>query len=220
MTLADALGTSSTISGIFPVIAALFNYKNLDKVLKITALFFLISTFFDWTLEMTKRFSTLGMSNNLPFVHAYVVISILFYAAIYYHAFSNKLLKKGAIVLSAAACLLVLLNSIFVEGIWEYPSTSSTVLSVLLICFSLAYFYQLLNRQEFIHIEKLGFFWINSGVLFYFSLNVFLFMLLRQLIHTHQQDLFMINIITNIIANIIFTVGLLCKPQKVTSYQY
>jgi len=93
---------------------------------------------------------------------------------------------------------------------------SNTVLGVLVIFFSLAYFYQLLNRQEFIHIEKQGLFWINAGVLFYYSINLFLFMLLRKIIAAHLEDYFMIHIVTNIIANILFTVGLLCKPQKTT----
>jgi hypothetical protein len=31
-----------------------------------------------------------------------------------------------------------------------------------------------------------------------------------------QEDYYMINLITNIIANILYSVGLLCKPQKTT----
>jgi len=87
---------------------------------------------------------------------------------------------------------------------------------VLLICFSLAYFFQLLSRQEFVHIEKQGLFWINAGVLFYFSINIFLFMLFKRMITAHQEGYYMINNITNIIANILYSVGLLCKPQKTT----
>jgi len=213
MSVAYALNISSSVSGIFPVVAALYNYRHLDKILKIAALFFLVSSLFDWVLEFTKMVA----NNNLPAIHLFIVISILFFAAIYYYAFFNPFLKKIVIILAVIALLIVIFNSVFIEGIWEYPSMSNTVLGVLLIFFSLAYFYQLLNRQEFIHIEKQGLFWINAGVLFYFSINIFLFMLLRKIIAAHQQeDYYMIHIITNIIANVLYSVGLLCKPQKTT----
>ena len=111
---------------------------------------------------------------------------------------------------------------IFIEGINDYPSLSNTVLSILVTCFSLLYFYQLLTRQEFVHIEKQGLFWINAGMLFYFAINIFLFMLFKRILSEHQESLYMINNITNTIANVLFTVGLLCKPQnqKATSYRY
>jgi hypothetical protein len=214
MSAAYALNISSTISGVFPVVAALFNYKHLNKVLKIASAFFVVSVLFDVALELTK---TMTLGNNLPVIHLFVVISILFFTAIYYHAFFRPAVKKTIVIVGAAALLIVIFNAIFIEGIWDYPSISNTVLSVLLIIFSLAYFYQLLNRQEFIHIEKQGLFWINAGVLFYYSINIFLFMIFRQLVLVHQQeDYYLINNVTNIIANLLFSVGLLCKPQRTT----
>jgi hypothetical protein len=217
MSVAYILSNASVASGIFPVLAALYNYKHLDKVLKIAAAFFIISFLCDLIQLITV---IIGVRNNVPIIHLFIVLSILFWGAIYYHAFFKPFLKKIIIILSATALLIVTINIIFIEGIWEYPSISNTVLSVLLIFFSLAYFYELLNRQEFIHIEKQGLFWINAGVIFYFSLNIFLFMLFNRIISVHQQDYYMIHNIVNIIANILFSVGLLCKPQKTTLYQY
>ncbi len=211
MSTAAALDVFSTASGILPVIAALVNYKQLDKTLKIAALFFLISLLVDLLAALTTQ---LQVTNNMPLIHLFTVISILFFTAIYYNAFFRPLLKKVILVLSGFAMLIVIFNLAFIEGIWEYPSISITVLSVLLIFFSLAYFYELLNRQEFIHIEKLGIFWINAGVLLYFAINIFLFMLYKQFSDEHKKDIYMIHNTTNIIANVIYTVGLLCKPQK------
>ncbi|SHN25813.1 hypothetical protein [Mucilaginibacter sp. OK098] len=204
------LNIFSTVSGILPVIAALYNYRYLDRVLKIAAVFFIVSVLFDFVLQVTKP---MVVTNNFPLLHLFILISILFFTAIYYHAFIKIAIKKTIIILGLATFLISIINLIFVEDIWEYPSIANTILSVLLICFSLAYFYQLLNRQEFIHIEKQGLFWINAGVLFYFAINTFLFMLFKQLLDTHQEGYYMINNVTNIIANILFTVGLLCKPQ-------
>lgn len=210
MTAASFLNIFSIISGCLPVIAALYNYKNLDKVLRIAAAFFLVSFLVDLGLFLTMQ---LVERNNYPILRIFILVSMLFFTAIYYYAFIKTTLQKTIIILGLTAFLISIFNLFFVEGIWEYPSIANTILSVLLICFSLAYFYQLLNRQEFIHIEKQGLFWINAGVLFYYAINTFLFMLFKQLLNTHQEGYYMINNVTNIIANILFTVGLLCKPQ-------
>jgi hypothetical protein len=213
MPAASILDFSSTYSGVLPVLAALYNYKNLDKVLKIAGVFFLVAFLIDVILELM---TTMGVANNMPLIHLFIVINILFFTAIYYYAFFKPSVKKAIIGLAGLALLIVAFNVIFAEGIWEYPSLSITVLSILLICFSLAYFYQLLNRQEFIHIEKQGLFWINSAVLFYFAINIFLFMLFKQFSPDEKQEYYMIHSTSNIIANILYTVGLLCKPQKTT----
>lgn len=216
MSVAYALNVTSSVSGLFPVFAALYNYRHLDKVLKIVAVFFLVSAVFDGVLELTK---IMNVYNSLPLIHLFIAISILFFAAIYYHAFFKPVVKKSILILAAVALLIVIFNSIFIEGIWDYPSISNTVLCVLLIFFSLAYFYELLNRQEFVHIEKQGLFWINAGVLFYYAINIFLFMLFERIMHARKEDYedyYMIHIVTNIIANVLYSVGLLCKPQRTT----
>ena len=219
MSVASGLVILSTVSGFLPVLAALINYKNLDKVLKIAAIYFLASVVSDLVQQVMK---SAGIPNNWPVIHIYIAISILLLGAMYIYAFFNPLLKKAIFIMAALTLAFGIANMIFMEGILDYPSMSNTLLSIMVICFSLIYFYQLLTRQEFVHIEKQGLFWINAGMLFYFAINIFLFMLFKRILHEHQEGFYMINNITNIIANILFTVGLLCKPQnqKVTSYQY
>jgi hypothetical protein len=110
----------------------------------------------------------------------------------------------------------IICDAIFIENIWTYPSISNTVVCLLLVILSLTYFYQLLTRQEFLHIDKQGLFWINSGVLFYYSINIFLFMLYNKMSISVRNDYYVIQYGTSIIANLLYSVGLLCKPQKTT----
>ncbi len=217
MSVASSLVILSMASGYLPVLAALINYKNLDKALKIAALYFLVSVASDMTLQAMM---SMGLPSNWPVIHIYIAISVILLGAMYFYAFFNPILKKAILVMTAIALAFTIANMILIEGIRDYPSLSNTVLSIMIICFSLLYFYQLLTRQEFVHIEKQALFWINAGMLFYFAINIFLFMLFKRIIHEHQEGFYMINNITNIIANILFTVGLFCKPQKVTSYRY
>ena len=203
----------SIISDLFPVLAAFYYYKRLDLVLKIAAAFFVVSALSD---GLQTVFMYAGIGNSNPVIHIYIIASIFLFGAIYFHAFFNPLTKKAVVLCSAIAVIIVLFNIFFNGGLLEYPSISNTVLSLLLILFSLLYFYQLLNRQEFIHIEKQALFWINASVLFYYSVTIFLFMLYKKLSIEQIGQYYIINSITNIIANILFTIALLCKPQKTT----
>jgi hypothetical protein len=210
MTIDTILAIISGTSGFFPVLAALYNYKHFDKTLKIAALFFLVASLFDpimWLLNYS------GNKNNMPMIHLNILVSLFFFTLIYYNLFLNLVLKKFTIVLTAITFIIILCYN---RNIYNYPSVSNTALSVQMIVLSLIYFYQLLNPLKFIDIEKQGLFWINAGVLFYSCVNIFLFMILTQIPEDDRPNYYIINSITNIIANILFSAGLLCKPQKTT----
>lgn len=202
----------SLFSAILPIAAAWYNFRNLDKVLKIVAFFFLISGLFDLGLVLLS--SCFHVRNTAFMVHVFIWISIVFFARIYYVAFSKTLFKQVCLVLSVVTGIAVLGNAVWGEGIMVYPSFSNTVEGIMLIILSLLYFYQLFDRQEFVYIEKQGLFWINAGVLVYFAINIFLFMLINRLHPAHIKNFWVIHSIINTIANILYATGLLCKPQK------
>ncbi|MFI5160211.1 MAG: hypothetical protein ACHQHN_02995 [Sphingobacteriales bacterium] len=200
----------SSASGLFPVIAFLYNYKHLDKTFKIIAAFFIVAVLFDIVLRLWTAW---GIGNNYPVIHVFVIINIIFFGLIYYKAFFIKKVKRLTIILSAIAFLIAVY---FTKNLNDYPSEGNTASSIVFIILSLIYFYQLLSRQEFVLIEKQGLFWFNAGVLFYFSINIFLFMLFPKIPKDQQASYYIINNITNIIANLLYTTGLLCQPQKTT----
>lgn len=199
----------SVISGFAPVFAALVFYRRLNTALKLVTWYFIVSVLFDCFLWIASY--ELREKNTMPTFHVYVTISVILMGLVYYNMYIKSYFKILALILSGSTLAIVLF---FARNISQYPSVSITSLSVLLIILSLIYFYQLLNPLEFVHIEKQGLFWINAGVLFYSAVNIFLFMLLNQIPKKDIADFYMIHSVTNIIANILYSVGLLCKPQK------
>lgn len=198
----------SVISGTFPIAVALLNFRNLNNLLKIIFALFAFSFVIDVGLWIAQE---IGTKNDMYIIHIYIIISLIFYAIIYHKLFERVILKNMTIILS---CIVAIIMIVYNHNLDQYPSVSNTSLGVLLIILSLCYFYQLLNPQEFIHIEKLGLFWINTGILFYSAVNIFLFMLLDRIPRSEQHNYYMIHSVTNIIANILYSIGLLCKPQK------
>ncbi|SEO15402.1 hypothetical protein SAMN05428947_101505 [Mucilaginibacter sp. OK283] len=201
----------SVISGVAPVLVAIYYYGQLDKTLKIASLYFLIAFFVDAGLWLS--FHEWKIRNTMPALYGFVLISIILFGLLYYNIYAEAKLKKTAIILSILAMTVALFD---VRDLLAYPSLSITTLSLMLIVFSLIYFYKLLNPLKYIAIEKQGLFWINAGVLFYSSVNIFLFMLLTQIPANDRPNYYIINSLTNIIANILYSVGLFCQPQKTT----
>ena len=210
MPLSMILDIASSCSDFLPVLVAIYNFKYLDKVLKITAVFFLIESMVGLAMWISTH---MGVKNNMPLIHVNLIITILFFGIIYYKLFLKSGLKKTVVVLSSIVLLITLYYNLH---IYEYPSVPKTALSILLIVLSLIYFYQMLNPLKYVDIEKQGLFWINAGVLFYFAVNIFLFMIFTQIPVKEQGNYYIINSVTNIIANILYSVGLFCKPQKTT----
>jgi hypothetical protein len=218
MSIALLLVYITVASEFLPLLAALYNYRRLDQVLKLMALFCLLSVIPDLAgiinLFLKARY------NNLFLMHLYDLMAVVFFTLIYYHAFYKPVLKKITLILGGITLLIMISNEIFIESIWMYPSVSNTILCLLCIPLSLIYFYEILSRQEFVHIEKQGMFWINAGVLIYFSINIFLFMLYNKIGSTEMHNYYMMQSVSNIVANLLYSVGLLCKPQKTASSRY
>ncbi|MGN6396589.1 MAG: hypothetical protein ACTHMI_13555 [Mucilaginibacter sp.] len=218
MSLENILNYLSLFSGLFPVIAAIYRYRTLSSVLRLMAIFFFISALVDTLLLITPR---IGILNNAPLIHGFTVVIVIFFGIVYYRSFYIPSLKK----ITLGACILAFAGIIYgliIEGIMSFPSFANSFLSVVFTLLSLLYFYQLLNAKEFVHIESQPMFWINSAVLFYFGINIFLFMLFDKFFSHSTDDVWIIHDLTNVFANIFYSIGLLCQNRrtKTTLYRY
>lgn len=214
MSIAELLSNITVASDFLPVIAALYNYRRLDPVLKLMALFCLLSIIPDFAGLITTHLKI--VFNSLFLIHLFDIMAVIFFTLIYQRAFYKPVFKKMTLIFGIISFAALIFNVIFIESIWSYPSVSNTILSVFLIILSLVYFYELLSRQEFTYIEKQGMFWINSGVLFYYAITIFLFMLYMKINYADRSTYYMMQSVMNIMANLLYSVGLLCKPQKTT----
>ena len=213
MSTAELLTDITVASDFLPVVAALYNYRRLDPILRLMAIFCMLSVIPD-VVGIVISYLKLRHYNNLFLFHLFDMMAAIFFTQIYYRAFYKPLFKKMTLIFGITSLGVMTFNVIFIENMSTYPSVSNTVLCIFLILLSLVYFYQLLTRQEFTYIEKQGMFWINSGVLFYFAINIFLFMLFNKISSADKPNYYMVQSVTNIIANLLYSVGLLCKPQN------
>jgi hypothetical protein len=205
----------SALSILLPIGAAGLKYSLHNRVLRLLAWFFFISGFFDLSLVVTNYLSI----RNLPLFHIFAAVNLFFLSAVYYYTLHGSLARQAVKIAAGLGLLLVFYNAVFIGGIWQFPSLPITGQSILFIFLALLYFYQLLHQPAVFAIEKQPLFWINAAVLIYFSGNLFLFMLQNWLNRMQQPDYtsyWAIHSVVNIFANLLYAVGLLCKPQRLT----
>jgi len=112
------------------------------------------------------------------------------------------------------------INILFFQGPWIFNSVSNVVASLILIAFSLFYFYRLLNDLPIVHIQHLPMLWITFAVLTYYAGNFFLFLVNNYLIYSESGPhklMWILHNLLNITKNILFAIALWQSYRKVRS---
>jgi hypothetical protein len=204
----------SAASILLPVGVALSRLGRYRRPLNLLVAFFLFTALVELTFLVTCQLKW----KNVPLVHLYTVVEIAVLSTFYYHTFSKPRLKKGIALVAMSLITFSILNSAFGQGIWRFNTFSRTLESYWFITLSLMYCYWLLSTQAFIHVDKHPAFWVNIAILFSFSGRVFLFMLQNAIVQDPKPDYIfywaLIQMVVNVMAHVLYTVGLLCKPQS------
>lgn len=203
----------SAFSGLLPLAVAALRYRRYDAALRLLTWFFVVSGLFDLASVITDRWRI----NNMPLFHLFAVVNLLFLSAFYYRILRGQWRRPGLALAIAGIGGLALYGVLRPGGLGQFPSAVMTAQCGLFIGLALVYFYQLLHQPVATAIEQNPLFWVNAGVLVYFSGNLFLFMLQEWLSRNppvQHVNYWAIHSVANILANLLYTVGLLCTPPQ------
>ncbi len=166
--LFQALASASIL---FPVILGIVEYRKMNGVLSLLLIFLIISLL----TEITAYSMALNGIANLPILHLFSIIQVVFISFIYYKSFPGKRVKKGIIFTSIALLIFLIVNSFYIQGFNKFDSNGKGLAGLYFIVLSLMYFHEIFNKEILIKLEEQPMFWINTGILTYFSGNMFLF---------------------------------------------
>lgn len=184
----------SVFSPLIPLTALL--KRKYDRTLMLIILFVSLS----FASDVISVFLING--TNYAFLHGYGLVEALILLMFYHSTLS---IKKLVPLLGIAFILFYLLNSIY----YEYGGFNTIGRSVecLLIAFlALLLFYKFFKQEEDIFIERSPLFWINVGVLIYFSGAFFTFVFSKYILS--DQPLWILHNVSNILKNIFLAIGL------------
>lgn len=152
----------------------LWKRTNFSDPLQILGYFLLFNLF----IEMGARgFFVFKVSNNLPLLHIYTLGEFLLLSFFYRkllpdYNFFRKFFPAFLLIVS----LLILLNTIFLQSIYVFNSYAKTLVQIILIIYSMMFFFNLPETSNFKTAEGWSLRIINSAVLIYYCGSLFIFM--------------------------------------------
>jgi hypothetical protein len=118
---------------------------------------------------------------------AYNILVFPLISAIFYQV-TGKTNKRIFVVISAAVTIVGFINVFFIQKS-SINSYTLIIQSIIIICYSLYYFYWLLRELPTSQLHLLPMFWINSAYILFFSGNLFLFVFTSYLVNVLNNDL-------------------------------
>lgn len=199
----------STISSAFillPATVAVIAFKK--QVAPLKTLSFLL--FAGIVVEIFARILIHYKQPNLPLLHVYVVVEFILIGWMY-QLYLHKLYSRYVIpVIIVAFSLFSIINSVFIQSIFTFNSHARAIENLLIIILALSYFYKMLKELKVRYLEKHPMFWINSGILIYFSGSLFLFIFSNYGIidKSIARLTWIFHAFLNIFINIFYAIGL------------
>lgn len=195
----------SMASTLIPLGALLYFHKSLDKALKILLSLLIVS----FCCDVFNVLLSIQKKNNEPIFTTYSFLEGSILTVLYYSILNNRLTKKIVVSLFIVMVLSSIVGFIEIKTIYQ-PNTILTITElIILISFSLLFFYQLIKELPVSNIFDYHLFWINSGVLVMASLSIFTFLFERWIIGNKALTyLWLIFYFANIIFRLLLLKGI------------
>lgn len=161
------------------VLTGLISYRHASHFMKMLILLLTV-TFISEVLTriIAWRF---GMSN--PIYHLFAPVQMVFYTLLYYRLFQEWKKMQALVVGAGVVCTLLSVgNSFLLQSLSEFPSNSTALLSLLVVCFSLMSFFNMLTSPDEGSLTHNAVFWLNLGNIIFYPVTFFVFGLFAPLI--------------------------------------
>lgn len=157
---------------LLPLSVGGFRFKRLShqqkNMLLLVALWFV--------LDGIGRFLWINAISNLFLGHLHTLLEFLLLTRVFYLSLKDFINPKIFLFIAISFSILAVVNTIFVQALDLNNSYIKLLESLLLISFSLLYFYRVGKEMKVSRPENEPMFWISTAVLIYFSGSIFIFL--------------------------------------------
>lgn len=194
------------------LVIGLFRLKQLGRVQKVLTVLLLVAL----AAELISRALWQRSLNNFPVFHVYAIVEFGLFMLLYQEAFEERYAKLTLKWAAISFLVFGAVNAAFFQPVLSPNTNVTTTSSVILICLSLFVFFQMLREMKYERIEKSALFWINTGVLIYFSSSFVLFSVGERFVSTSIDDtinLWTLHLFFNLVHYITFGLALFSRPE-------
>jgi hypothetical protein len=204
--ITEIIRLASICSVALPLVFYFVKIKYVSKAVHLIGIITIASAISD--LGAFILFSQ-GQSTIVLF-NSYYVILFLLLTWFYYEILLTRSGKTTIITGLIIYAISFILITLYVQGFLEYQTFMWTLTGMMMIIFSISYFLYLFSARTTITNYEL--LWINSGVLLYFSLNLFLFVISSYILTQLDPEISLLiwsfHNVNNIMKNILFAFGI------------
>lgn len=148
-------------------------WKRLPRPLQ-TLVIYLI---FNFLIEIGARLAGFIYKQNLPLLHLYTVGECLLFSWFYRQILdNNSIFKRYFNWILGAVMVLVILNTLLLQGIFEFNSYAKTLVQVLIILYALDYAFRFSEQEGPDPVLSKSLRLINAATLIYYCGSLFIFM--------------------------------------------
>jgi hypothetical protein len=199
----------SKLSSFLPVIVGFMYFSKINKPFKRLVYFLCISAFNEYlATEFKKVYGT-----NVPLLHLFTPIEFSIFFIVFGQYFRLNFFKN--LIIITAFWGLAFLDAFYINNLYTHNTVARPTESIILMIASFYYFYlNLSNQNNTAIIYKEAMFWYATGILIYFSINFYMFLMVSQLVPPIALFSIDIHSIVNIIANLLFAKAFTCFKWK------
>jgi hypothetical protein len=138
--------------------------------------FFVVTGFITELLTQYLRYFT-QLQNNMPLGHIYISLSFIFMAVFYLHELKGYINRKVITGVIFSYVIFSIVNIIFFQSYFDYPSTTGAISALILVVFSILLFSKIMKEGKIKILSQSSVIWINTAVLIYYAGSFFFFTL-------------------------------------------
>lgn len=206
------LSIVSGLSTLTSFIVGLFNASRMKGFLMPLLIYLAVSVIFEiYSYVNTK----LGI-NNLYVFHIFTVVEFCLILFVYMSFLKDFNQKNRYVLALIPLFLLAEVADLKINGPNNMDNFASSIESIILIFIALMSFFIIIRKMIYDNILNTPFFWINTGILLYFSGNL-LFFVFSNYLHANETSnnfaMWGIHSVMNILYNVSIVIGF-WKIQK------
>ena len=156
--------------------------------------------------------------NNMYLKHALSHFEISIFSLYFYFLFEKVFFKRLVLGLFVGYLIFTVYDTLYFEPMSVYPSNIGFVYSLMVILYSLLFFYEIYEKGEVLYIERHPHFWVNSSILLYYAGTLFLGLFSNYLMYRIPKEKFIYLEHIFSIMTIVFNV-LVCIGLSIEAYQ-
>jgi hypothetical protein len=216
--ISEIIRVASNISLLVPLAMYLTRMRYASRNIHIIGLLIIASAICDLLgMVLFSRHQSTTVLFNVYYSLLFFILTWFYYEILFVN--TRRIMVWIGLAVYLQSFLLV---TFFVQNFFEYQTLMWLISAVIMITYSMAYFLYSLST-----LNNSGYFgysltWINSGVMVYFCLNLFLFVMgnyvLTRLDPETSALIWSSHNINNIIKNILFAVGIYYFKRKIAEF--